>query len=142
MGLEALPQSRNVLVGVEGILSAEARNQQQPALLDARRRQGRDRTFIHFDCLHQIDVIEMALRPNRFGGDPELVAKRSGESLVGAVTEIQSDGQDVWATVRKHPRRLAQSPAAHVAHCGLAGRRREHMSEVVARYSSGLRQFV
>ena len=132
MGLQALPQSRNVLVGVVRILSAEARDQQQPALLDARRRQGRNQTVVHFDCLHQIDVIEMALRANRFGGDSELVAERSGESFVGAIAEIQSDGQDVGATISKHARCLAQSPAAHVAHRGLADRSREHMGEVVA----------
>ena len=77
---------------------------------------------IRFDCLHQIDVIEMALRANRFGGHSELVAERSGESFVGAITEIQSDSQDVSTTVRKHARCLAQSPAAHVAHRRLAGR--------------------
>jgi hypothetical protein len=93
-------------------LSAEACNLQQPALLDARRRQGRDQTVIHFDCLHQIDVIEMALRTNRFGGHSELVAERAGESFVGAIAEIHSDGQDVRATVRKHALWLAQSPAA------------------------------
>ena len=54
---------------------------------------------IRFDCLHQIDVIEMALRANRFGGHAELVAERSGESFVGAIAEIQSDGQDIIATV-------------------------------------------
>ena len=89
---------------------------------------------IRFDCLHRIDVIEMALCANRFGGHAELVAERSGESFVGAITEIQSDSQDVSTTVRKHARCLAQSPAAHVAHLRLAGRPGEHMSEVVARF--------
>ena len=55
--------------------------------------------LIRFDCLNQIDVIEMALRANRFGGHAELVAERSGESFVGAITEIQSDSQDVSTTV-------------------------------------------
>jgi len=63
-----------------------------------------------------------------------LVAERSGESFVGAITEIQSDSQDVSTTVRKHACCLAQSPAAHVAHRRLAGRPGEHMSEVVARF--------
>ena len=110
MGLQALPQSRNVLVGVVRILSAEACDQQQAALLDARRRQSRDQTVIHFDCLHQIDVLEMALRANRFGGHSELVAERAGESFVGAITEIQSDGQDVGATVRKRAASLNRRP--------------------------------
>jgi hypothetical protein len=39
---------------------------------------------IHFDCRNQIDVIEMVLRANRFGGHFELVAERPGESFVGA----------------------------------------------------------
>src|SRR5579863_4378403 len=84
----------------------------------------------------------MALRANRFRSHPELVAERSGESFVGTVAEIESDGQDVRAAVRKHARRLAQSPTAHVAHRGLASRPREHMGEMVARYPSNLRQFV
>ena len=72
MGLQALPRSRNVLMGVGGLLSAEACDQQQPALLDARRRESRNHTVIHFDCLHQIDVIEMALRAEPgFGGQSE-----------------------------------------------------------------------
>ena len=71
-----------------------------------RRRERHDRTVIHFDRLHEIDVIEMMLRANRFGGQSELVAERPGESFVGAIAEIQSDGQNVRAAVRKHARRL------------------------------------
>jgi len=43
----------------------------------------------------------MALSTNRFGSDPELVAKRPGEGFVGAVSGIERNSEDVGSTVRQ-----------------------------------------
>ena len=74
-------------------------DQQGTAALEARRGEVGEEGLVHFDGLHEFDVVEMALRANRLGGEPELIAKRPRECLVGAVAGIECDGEDIGRTV-------------------------------------------
>jgi len=51
--------------------------------------------MIHDDCLHELDVVEMALRAHALGRLPELVAERPRECFVRAVTGFQGQRQNV-----------------------------------------------
>ena len=79
----------------------------------------------------------MALRANRFGRGPELVAKRPGEGFVRAIAGLERDGEDVGRAIRQTLCCLGQPASAHVAADGLAGGGREGAGQMETRHATG-----
>ena len=60
--------------------------------------------LVHFDRLHEVEIVEAALGANVLRGDPELVAKRPCECLVRAVSRLNGE-RGCWPCVVKRRRR-------------------------------------
>jgi hypothetical protein len=128
---------RNGLVGLAVIALGEPRDQEGVVVLEAGWFEIGEKRLVHHDRLHKRDVVEVALGAHRFGRLPELVAERPRECLVGAVTRVERDRQDVGRAVAQRLGGLARPAAAHVAHHRAAGRLAERARHVVARHARG-----
>jgi hypothetical protein len=111
-----LPLGRNALVRLEGVASAKAGNEQCSTVLQAGSFQFHKKGLIHSDWLHEFKAGEMAPSPDTFGGEAELMAEGSGESLMGAVPGIESNGENIRGSQGKRPGRFAQATAAEIAY--------------------------
>ena len=98
-----------------------------------------DRGFIHSDRLHKREVVEAALCAHGFRRQAELVAECTSERFVRTVAGIERHGQDVGGTDSKTPRRLGQTPTAHIPHDGVTSRHTECAQQVIARNASAAR---
>jgi len=106
---------RNSRTGFAAVAFAHSRNEQQLATLDAWWFQVGDECLVHLDRLHEFNVVEMPLRTKGLGSDAKLIAKRTRESLVRAVTDLERDRQDVGSAVRERSGGYRQPAAAHIA---------------------------
>ena len=77
-----------------------------------------------------------------FGRDPKMVAERAGECFVRAVIRLQRQGEDIRRAVCQRPRRLGETPCAHIAHDGKSRRGGERPHHVEARDSGNARDLV
>ena len=80
----------------------------------------------------------MTSRAQRFGGDAELLAKRTRECFVGAVAGLDRDRQTLGRTAGKTPRGFAQTTGANVAHDRQPGGRFESTRHVKTRYAGAI----
>jgi hypothetical protein len=122
--------------GFARITLAQARDEKRLAVFEARRLQMREKCFVHFDRLHDGEGVELATRAQCFGREPELLAKRSRECFVRAVTGIDGDREDVGRAIGEAPRGFAQTACANVAHHRKPGGRFECAREVKARHAA------
>jgi len=87
-------------------------------------------------------MIEARRAANRFGRDPEMVAKRAGECFVRAVVRIQRHVEDIRRTVGERAGRLGEAPGTHVAHDRKPGRGCKRAHHVEARDAGDISDLV
>src|SRR4051812_43108985 len=68
--VKALPLRWNRGGALARIALAQTRDEKRPAVFKARRLQMREKSFVHFDRLHDDKIVEMTTRAQRFGREP------------------------------------------------------------------------
>lgn len=81
----------------------------------------------------------MALCPYRFWRQAKLIAERPGEGFMRGVTGIECHREDIRSTRSKAPRRVAQTPTAHITHNRSAGRNTKCAQQIVTRDTGATR---
>src|SRR5581483_10693271 len=119
--VETLPLRGNAGAARLRVALDEAGDEHRLTVDEAWRAQSFQRYLVHTNGLHELQIVEMTLRTHRFRRDAELVGERSRERLVGAVTRIQCDRENVRRAIRERASGRTQAPATYVTHERLTG---------------------
>ncbi len=116
MGQEALPLRGDAREILAIVALTDSGDEQRATALEARGLQIDVLYFVHSQRLHEFHIVEAPFGANDFGSDSEVIAERTRECLVRAVSVIQGNRQDVSGAVRQRTRRLRESSTPDIAH--------------------------
>src|SRR5215469_3425742 len=88
---ETLPLRRDVRAGLRCVALAQPSDQHRFALFETRRGEMSQHTLVHSDCLHEFEIVGVSLSANRLRRYSEMIAKRTCERFVRAVSGIQRE---------------------------------------------------